>query len=261
MTAGPTRSLVVVDFDGTLAPIVDDPATSRPAVGAIEALQALVRNGFQIAVITGRGAETVIELGSLDGVPGIEVLGQYGAERYRSGVLEATQPRAGIAAVRAALPGVLADADGAVWVEDKRLSLVVHTRRCADPRAQEVMLTPSLIALAETNGLQANAGRHVIEIRPPGIDKGAALRRLVADHRPAAVLYAGDDVGDLPAFAAIAAIRAEGIPGIAVCSASAEAAAVAVAADLVVDGPDAVVDLLGALAAATTTPRSQGVDQ
>jgi trehalose 6-phosphate phosphatase len=88
----------------------------------------------------------------------------------------------------------------------------------------------------------------VLELRPPGFDKGGALRRLVDAASPAAVLFAGDDVGDLPAFALVEALRAEGLPGLTVASASAEAAEVAERADLAVDGPAGVVALLGSLA-------------
>ena len=89
----------------------------------------------------------------------------------------------------------------------------------------------------------------VLELRPPGFDKGGVLRRLVAAARPGAVLFAGDDVGDLPAFAVVEELRAAGTPALSVASASPEAAEVAERADLAVDGPPGVVALLQALAA------------
>jgi trehalose 6-phosphate phosphatase len=90
----------------------------------------------------------------------------------------------------------------------------------------------------------------VIELRPPGSDKGQALKTLARARSAAAVMYCGDDLGDEAAFRAVAELRAEGIPGLAVCSGSTEVTALAQLADLVVDGPDGVVALLGALAAA-----------
>ena len=88
----------------------------------------------------------------------------------------------------------------------------------------------------------------MLEVRPAGRDKGRALRGL-CDPAPSAVLFAGDDVGDLPAFDAVAALRAEGVPGLTLCSASAEGpAALRERADLVVDGPAGVVALLADLA-------------
>jgi trehalose 6-phosphate phosphatase len=63
-------------------------------------------------------------------------------------------------------------------------------------------------------------------------------------------MYCGDDLGDVPAFRAVAQLRGDGIAGLAVCSGSAEVSALTDLADLVVDGPDGVVALLDALAAA-----------
>lgn len=244
----PGKSLVALDFDGTLSPIVADPTTSRLAPGGAAALHALAHRVGQLAIITGRQAKVVVELGGLADVPGIVVEGQYGAEQWRDGELRVPEPPAGIAAIRAVLPDILADADPGVWVEDKESSLVVHTRRAGDPATELDRLSPSLLPLAESHGLQANAGRNVLEMRPPGIDKGQALRRLVAESDPAAVLFAGDDIGDLPAYEAVAQFRNSGIPGLTVCSASAEAPQVAEQADLVVDGPPGMVDLLAGIA-------------
>jgi trehalose 6-phosphate phosphatase len=94
----------------------------------------------------------------------------------------------------------------------------------------------------------AEPGRFVIELRPPGVDKGTALTGLVAERVAASVLFCGDDLGDLPAFAAVLALRADGVPGCAVASASLESPQVAAAADLVVEGPGGVVALLAAIA-------------
>jgi trehalose 6-phosphate phosphatase len=81
------------------------------------------------------------------------------------------------------------------------------------------------------------------------VDKGTALTGLAGERGARSVLFCGDDLGDLPAFAALRALRAGGIPGCAVASASAESPRVAAAADLVVDGPGGVVELLTELAA------------
>ena len=87
-----------------------------------------------------------------------------------------------------------------------------------------------------------------ILLRPPGFDKGGVLRRLAAAASPGALLFAGDDLGDVPGFSAVAALRDEGIPGLSVASVSeGTPAEVADAADLAVDGPDGVVALLRSL--------------
>jgi trehalose 6-phosphate phosphatase len=80
------------------------------------------------------------------------------------------------------------------------------------------------------------------------MDKGVALRAIVTERGAGAVLFAGDDLGDLPAFDAVEALRAEGISGVKVCSGSAEVTAVAERADLIVDGPDGIVELINFLA-------------
>jgi trehalose 6-phosphate phosphatase len=174
---------------------------------------------------------------------------QYGAERWEAGRLTTPDEPPGVAAARAELPAALAAAGAApeVRVEDKRLALVVHTRRAADPEAELARLSPTMRRLADAYGLEVHPGRMVLELRPPGFDKGGVLRRLAAA-RPGAVLFAGDDVGDLPAFAVVEELRAAGIPGLSVASASPEAAEVAARADLAVDGPAGVVALLAELA-------------
>jgi len=256
--ADPGHALVALDYDGTLAPIVADPGQARPADGAVDALHRLAGVVGTLAIVTGRPAGQVVELGGLAAVPGLLVAGQYGAERWRDGTLEVPEPPPGVAAVRAALPDVLADAgaDPGVWVEDKRLALAVHTRPAADPDGALAALDGPVRRLAEQHGLEPHPGRYVLELRPPGFDKGGALRRLVEAASPAAVLYAGDDVGDLPAFAEVEALRANGLPGVTVASASAEAAQVAERADLAVDGPPGMVALLDSLAPPPSPRRS-----
>ena len=250
--ADPGKALLTFDFDGTLSPIVANPVDARPAAGALSALRRLSAVVGQLAVITGRPAATVVELGDLATVPGVLVEGQYGAERWQEGRLELADPPPGLAEVRAALPATLSGADPGVWVEDKRLALVVHTRRAADPDGSLTAITEPVRQLAAAHGLPVHPGRYVLEIRPAGFDKGGALRRLVAEQRPNAVVFGGDDVGDLPAFDAVAALRADGTPGLTVASASAETTAVADRADVVLDGPDGVVAWLEALADAIT---------
>jgi trehalose 6-phosphate phosphatase len=248
IVADPGRALVALDYDGVLAPIVAVPTEAVPAPGALDALQRLAARVGTLAVVTGRPAAVAVELGGLAAVPGIIVEGQYGAERWAAGELTTPADPPGVAAARAALPAALAaaGADPAVWVEDKRLALVVHTRQTADPDAELARLAPAVAAVAAAHGLEPHPGKLVVELRPPGFDKGAVLRRLAGGR--SAVLFAGDDVGDLPGFEAVRELRAAGIPGLTVASASPEAAAVAAAADLAVDGPAGIVTLLTGLA-------------
>jgi trehalose 6-phosphate phosphatase len=159
-------------------------------------------------------------------------------------------PSPEVAQARARLPGVLAEAGApeGTWVEDKSHALVVHTRRTADPEAALALLAGPLADFASHTGLDSKPGRLVVELRPRGVDKGTAIIALAAERDPAAVLFAGDDLGDIPAFDAVHALRAAGLAGVAVCSASGEVTALADHADLVVDGPAGVTALLVRLA-------------
>ncbi|MFD9465875.1 trehalose-phosphatase [Streptomyces sp. NPDC060027] len=252
----PTRTVVALDFDGTLAPIVPDPDQARAHPDAVPALAALAPKVASIAVVTGRPAGVAVRHGGFAGVPGLEhlvVLGHYGAERWDavSGTVTAPAPHPGVAAVRAELPGFL-DRIGAwqgTWIEEKGRAVAVHTRRAADPQAAFEALREPLADLATRHGLIVEPGRMVLELRPPGMDKGVALLEYVREVGAEAVLYAGDDLGDLPAFAAVDKLRSDGIPGLLVCSGSSEVGELAERADLVVDGPSGVVRLLASLAA------------
>jgi len=240
-------ALVALDFDGTLSPIVVDPATARPAPGAVEAVVQLAQRGARIAVITGRDARTVVKLGDLDAIPGVTVVGLYGAETWSGGELTTLPTPESTLQLRERLPTLLrfAATDGA-WIEDKRLSLVVHARTAADPAAALAALRPAVRQIADELDIEMHEGRDVLELRLPGYDKGGALRRLVGDAR--AVLFAGDDLGDLPAFAAIRDLRAQGRWARSVVACSAEVPEACDAADVRVDGPDGVVELLTRLA-------------
>ena len=245
----PPRALIALDFDGTLSPIVADPAAARGADGAAGALAGLAGRAGTVAIITGRPAADAVELGGFGGVPGLIV---YGRERWQDGTLSRPPASAEVAAARGELAGVLAAAgapDG-TWTEDKGDALAVHTRRTADPAGALDRLRGPLAGLAERAGLIVEPGRLVLELRPVGADKGAALTGLVAERSAGAVLYAGDDLGDIPAFEAVAELRADGVPGLAVCSGSAEATGLAGHADLLVDGPAGILALLGGLTAA-----------
>ena len=246
----PRRALIAVDFDGTLAPIVADPAAARAHPRAPAALSRLAARVGGVAVVTGRPTAQAISLGDLAGVPGLVVLGHYGLERWADGTVTAPPPHPAVAAVRRELPAVLARHGEGAWVEDKGSSVAVHTRRAPDPPGLFEALRQPLTELAARHGLTVEPGRLVLELRPPGVDKGAALRSLVREREPSCLLFAGDDLGDLAAYDAVDELRAHGLPGLLVCSGSEEVVALAERADLVVAGPAGVVALFEALARA-----------
>ncbi len=248
----PERALIAVDFDGTLAPIIDDPAAARATPDATRSLTRLAGRAGTVAIITGRPAADAASFAGVASVPGVIVLGHYGMQRFERGTVSSPPPPPGLSVARADLPAVLsaAGADPGTWIEDKGDALAVHTRRAARPDAELDQLRAPLAGLAARTGLALEPGRLVLELRPPGADKGRALTSLAAERAPEAILFCGDDLGDRPAFAAVRELRRTGTPGLLVCSGSAEVPQLAAEADLVVDGPAGVAALLGGLAAA-----------
>ncbi len=253
-------AVVGLDFDGTLAPIVDDPDSAHihpDAPGVLLDLSSVVR---AVAVVTGRPARKVLALGGLEqvgreiGETGRElfVFGQYGFERWTSTSRRVVSPRPpqGLSGFLRDLPQVLRDADAPdAYVEDKGLAIAVHTRRLDDPVAAFERLEPRLRDLATRFDMVLEPGRNVIEARSPGMDKGEVVWSLTEELGAGAFLFAGDDLGDVEAFAAVDELRAQGLPTLLVCSASDEESALLERSDVVVKGPDGVLDLLRRLIA------------
>ncbi|MFF2748116.1 trehalose-phosphatase [Kitasatospora sp. NPDC058048] len=255
--AAPGDAVIGLDFDGTLAPIVADPGRARAHPGVVGALRRLGSVVGAVVVVTGRPAAVAVEYGGFAGLPGVVVLGHYGAERWEDGKLSAPEAHPGVARVRDVLPGVLerVGAPEGTWVEDKGRSVAVHTRRTAAPEEALRLLRAPVGDLAAEHGLVVEPGRLVLELRPPGVDKGAALTGFLRERGARAVLYAGDDLGDVAAFAAVEKLRGEGLAGVLVCAGAVGDEPVrelADRADLVVAGPEGVVELLGALGEALT---------
>jgi trehalose 6-phosphate phosphatase len=250
----PADTLIGVDFDGTLAPIIDNPEEAFAHPAAVIALARLGRLVGAVAVITGRPARTAVHLGGFRDVPGLEtmvVLGQYGVERWDAATDEFSIPPepAAITAVSNELPGILNELGLTdVRVEHKGRAIGVHTRELGDSVAALDQLADPLGELAARHGLLIEPGKNVLEIRAPGFDKGDALRQLVEEKEIRQVIFAGDDLGDLPAFRAVEQLRGEGVPGLLVCSASHEEDALTELADLSVDGPEGVAAWLTELA-------------
>lgn len=233
---------MLVDFDGSLAPIVDHPDDARPLSQVPRVLERLVARFGVVGVVSGRDTEFLAE--HLP-VRGLVLAGLYGTVIERDGVRE-VDPRTEQhrdAVARAAdeadtrLPGIL--------VERKQgMSVTLHWRT-APERAAEVRAVAA--ELAARHGLDApQRGRMSVELRPPvPVDKGTAVESLVRDCGIA--LFAGDDAGDLPAFDALDRLRADGrlADAVRVAVRSREAPPEVVArADLVVDDPEALLTFL-----------------
>lgn len=241
---GPGRAAVIVDFDGTLAPIVDDPADARPLPGAVGVLETLVGRLGQVAVVSGR---PISFLRAVLPVDGLILVGQYGLERFEGGVV-VTHPaaKANIAGVEAAARQAQVEIPG-LTVENKGVAVALHWRTSPELGPEAVALGRRL---ARTHGLATQPGRLALELRPAvEIDKGTVAEDLSLDWD--AVLVAGDDHGDLAAFNAIARRREAGdlAHGLLVAIRSPEAPpALLKRADHHVDGPPEFLALLAALA-------------
>jgi trehalose 6-phosphate phosphatase len=242
MAGQPERVAICLDFDGTIAPIVDDPAAARPLPGVVDLLGPLAGRYAAVALVSGRPATY---LASHAAAPGVRYLGMYGLEELVDGRVQ-VDPR--LAAARPAVTAAARDlaADPAVresgaHLEDKRYAVAVHTRRVADPARWAGPIGEAAARIAAGHDLEVIGGRLVWELRPQvHSDKGDAARRVVASSGAASLLMAGDDLGDLPAFAVAAELG-----GLRVAVRSAESpAALLDAADLVVDGPEGVRELL-----------------
>ncbi len=259
--------VVGLDFDGTLAPIVDNPEYAHIHPDAGEVLVALASQVRAVAVITGRPARQALDLGGLEevgnaiGESGRElfVLGQYGNERWTSTdrrVISPKPPR-GLATFMGELPRLLrrADATGA-WLEEKGLAVAVHTRRLDDPEAAFERLLPLLSEAAKSHDLDVEPGRWVVEVRAHGMNKGAAVRRLTKEVGAKAFVFGGDDLGDVEAFKAVEELRGQGLPCLLVWAEHDDHNALADMADVVVDGPEGTLDLLRELTAEIRSSRA-----
>jgi trehalose 6-phosphate phosphatase len=243
LTGRPDRTALLVDFDGSLAPIVGRADDARPLPGALSVLSRLATRLGRVAIVSGR---PVGFLARHLGVDGVALVGLYGMERSIDGAYS-VDPR--VEPYRAAVAAATAELEArlpAEVVEPKAgLSVTLHWRPAPE---QADTIREIARDVGRRHGLAELRTRMAIELRPPiDVDKSGATRALVEGFEVGA--FAGDDRGDLPAFAAVRDLRARGVPGLSVCSASAEAPGVAAEADLVVDGPAGVVRLLEALAA------------
>lgn len=250
----PDRALLAFDFDGVLSPIVDDPDKAQAFPRALSVLADIGQMVSSVAIITGRPVSFLISrerFGTLLSIPDFTVYGHYGLEKWDavSRTTTSAPPDKEIAAIREEIARLLQQPgihEGS-RLEDKGRAVAVHTRRAIDPASALTALSGPVNKIAERYHMQVEPGKMVLEIRPQGVHKGNVLRDIVRERATQSVLYAGDDLGDLSAFAAVDDLRENGIAGVKVCSGSPEAIEVAEAADVVVEGPAGVADLLETL--------------
>jgi trehalose 6-phosphate phosphatase len=232
---------VFTDFDGTLAPIVDDPAAAVPLPGVVDALAALAGRYGRVGVISGRPASFLAEhLGGrgvfLSGLYGLEFVEDEGG-RVQA-IDEAAPWREVVEDVAAAGDDEL---PAGISVERKGLCLTVHHRK--DPS-----LEPESRAWVETKatetGLVVHPARMSFELRPPlQRDKGTVLAEAADGRRQ--VCFLGDDRGDLTAFDTLDRMAESGATVLRVGVDSPEAPEELLArADIVVEGPEGSLRIL-----------------
>ena len=224
----PELAAVLLDVDGTLAPIV-----ARPELAAVpEETQAEVRRlAGRYALVAAVSGRSGVDAARLVGVDGVVYVGVHGlelapeAERWR----ETLRPFA---------------AERWPWVEDKGLTVAFHWRQALDVD-DAVRELQDVAGRAESVGLEARWGRKVLELRPPvAADKGTAVRALLSTRGLRRALYAGDDTTDLDAFRGLDGLEL----GVRVAVASPEApTGLAEAADIVVGSPVELLELLRTL--------------
>ncbi|WP_318241250.1 trehalose-phosphatase [Cellulomonas avistercoris] len=199
--------LVALDFDGTLAPLQDDPAASRILPAGVEVLAALAAwDGVELALVSGRA---MADLHALAQVPaGTYLVGSHGAERARvtqfgldRDVVELTHAQADLLAALGARAATVARGRDGVWVESKPTAVVVHTRLAEPDDAAPA--EAEALALGTELGVGTLHGKDVVELTVLPADKGTALQALRHELGAPVVLYAGDDVTDEHAFAAL----------------------------------------------------------
>lgn len=241
--ADPDGTGVFTDFDGTLAPIVDDPAAARPLPGVVEALGELAGRYGRVGVISGRPA------GFLDthlGGRGLFLSGLYGLEFVAEG--GDVQPVEEAASWRSVVEGVVAAAEeglpAGLFLERKGLTVTVHHR--LDP-TRAAASREWVEAQARATGLVVHDARMSFELRPPvKRDKGTVLAEAAEGRRQ--VCFLGDDRGDLTAFDTLDRMAAQGATVLRVGVDSEEAPAELLArADVVVEGPEGSLRILRGL--------------
>lgn len=195
--AGVPRLLVASDFDGTVAPIVSNPADARPLPAAAEALAALAAlSSTSAALISGRALR---DLRVLSGAPAdVHLVGSHGSE-FDAGFLDAIDESAKtlLAQIEQSMSALAERYPGAT-IETKPVSVAFHVRNAAPEHAQRA-LDEALNAVQDWD-VHVTEGKAVLEFAVIDTDKGAAIEQLRHGTDASAVVFFGDDVTDEKAF-------------------------------------------------------------
>jgi len=253
LLADPARAAVLLDIDGTLAPITRHADDAHvPEATRLELIAVAKRFGL-VGCISGRRSATARRMVSLGS---IAYVGNHGAELLPAGGTKVEiDPEVGAweDTVRRFARDVVTPQMQRLRVrpEDKRSIAAFHWRGAPDEDAAHAAVA-QIAEQAVAAGLATHWGRKVLEVRPPvPLDKGRGVRRLLAGRELAAGLYVGDDRTDIDAFTALRELVAAGELGAAVCvgvRSDETLPELEESSDLLVDGPLGVRALLSALA-------------
>ncbi len=231
---------ILSDIDGTLAPIVSEPASARASDRASAALQSLAERGAQVALITGRSPD---QARRMIGIPSASYATNHGLT-IRLGGDEWTSPEVEPYVEKAVC--VLAEIGSidvpGVTVENKGPILAIHYRNTPSESEALAAIEAALQRSPTAGEFTRHGARKVIELRPPlPLNKGTAATAILAHLAPAAVVCMGDDLTDIDLFDAV---RASGIPCAVVAVENDEQQDVMEAADYYVRGVEGVERLL-----------------
>jgi trehalose-phosphatase len=183
----PGELLLVTDFDGTLAEVVEDPSAARPRPDALEVLEELSQVLAEVVVLSSR---TPAQLEQLVPVPRARLIGDSGLATPRHAQKEALDRfNADASKLLERIPGA--------WIEVKPASTAIHFRN-ADRSGEEMLRL--LQPLVEVSRLEAALGRKVVEVHAPKAGKGTALAALLPGEDCAGVVCFGDDENDRSMF-------------------------------------------------------------
>jgi trehalose 6-phosphate phosphatase len=253
LRADPARAAILLDIDGTLAPIVRHAGDASVPEPTRTQLIAVAKRYGVVGCISGRRSATARQMVALGS---IAYLGNHGSELLAPGSTQVV-----IDPEIAAYEDTVREFAEAVYTpdlqrmrvrtEDKQAIRAFHWRGAPDEDAAEQAVR-AIAERAQAEGLAIHWGRKVLEIRPPiEINKGRGVRRLLDGRDLAAGLYVGDDMTDLDAFAGLRGLVEEGLLGTAICvgvRSDETPADLEEQSDLLVDGPRGVRGLLVALA-------------
>lgn len=201
--AAPTL-VVACDYDGTLAPFVDDPTSAVPAPGGLENLARLSElPGTTVALLSGRNRAALAQVSGATAP--VVLVGSHGSEWEGGFETPLDDDEVELLARLHAELGEIAQGAPGAHVESKPTAAVLHVRPVSDPTAREQATARAMAGPAALDGVFVTEGKNVVEIAVREASKGAAIEELVAQTGAEVALFIGDDVTDERGFARLRA--------------------------------------------------------